>query len=285
MLKKIFTILSSVILAFLSLSFYACEEGDKFTVYFDGDGGTLSFESAEFGFEDDVVLPTAEKQGYRLAGFIYEFDGKEYPFGKEKFYYRRDITVKAVWAPENAYIIEYYLDGGAFIKGQGVYYYSESDGDVVIGSPVKQGYKFSGFKDSAEKEPIKDYVIPSGFAADKTLYAVFEKAEYEIKLELNFKTENPNKENILETVVCTYQGAAEKTLTVSYGYTLDISDAVPRSKDYEFFCWRYKDKNDRLKVLIPQGQQDATVFNEDNFVYGETVVLYVYCVPVMSEFV
>ena len=84
---------------------------------------------------------------------------------------------------------------------------------------------------------------------------------------------------------CTYRGAAEKTLTVSYGYTLELADATPRSKEYDFLCWRYYNKNGELTVFAAQGQDGAVVFDENNFVYGEEVVLYVYCVPVMSEFV
>lgn len=284
MRRTVLKFLSFVIIAVFSLSFIACGEESEFTVSFDADGGTLSFYSKKFELGEDELVPDGNKGGYKLACFVYEYDGSEYVFGQNKFYFRKDITVKAVWAPQEDFIITYHLDGGLF-SGKGKYYYSKNDADFTLSTPVKSGYRFLGWKLNGEGEPISEMVIPCGSTGDKAFYAVFEEAKYKVKLNLTCEAVNPVKENVKETVECTYHGQSEMTITVSYGNALELDAAVPKQTEYEFFCWLYYDKNGEFKEFVAQGKDGAIIFNEDNFTYGEEVVLYVYCLPVMSPFI
>ena len=282
-MKKIIAFLCLVFLT-LSLFFYACGHETEYTVKYDADGGTLSFDETTVSYGDAITLPEGSKAGYKLVCFIYEYAGEEYIFGQENFLFRTDITVKAVWAPENAFLINYTLDGG-FFENKGVYYYFENDDDFTLPLPVKRGYRFNGYKENGEGDPVKETVIVKGSNGDKSFVADFTQAEYSVRLVLTCETESGIKEGYKERVNCTYQGLTEKTLTVSYGYPLEIDQATPYSTDYIFLCWRYYDKNDELKRFYAYGEEGAIIFNDDNFTFGEEVVLYAYCVPTTSVYV
>ena len=283
-MKKILKIICFIYIVCFALCFYACNGDSVYTVTFDADGGTLSFYEEKVELAGDVTLPTGEKAGYKLACFIYTYDGNEYLVGQDKYYFRKDITVKAIWAPEDSYIINYRLDGGYF-SGSGVYYYSENCDDITLPYPVKPGYRFMGFKENGEGDAVKPSIILHGSKNDKTFDAVFSEAEYTVRLVLTCEAQSAARENYTEQVACTYHGASEHTLTVAYGYAIDLDEATPEQKNYSFLCWLYRDKNGELKELPVQGQDGAIIFNEDNFEYGKEVVLYVCCVPILSIYV
>lgn len=282
-MKKYIRIFSLVLILLFLLCSFSCGD-DRYTISFDADGGTLSFTDKKINYEDEIEFPEGVKAGYKLVCFVYQYDGKEYVLEKgDKYYYQSDITVKAIWAPENYFTVKYVLDGG-FFMGNGVYFYYGNGDGVNIPDPVKWGYYFNGYRINGEGEPIRDLVL-SGLTGNKTLYADYSKVGYNVRLVLTCEADSFLKEGETEQVKCTYQGETEKTFTVSYGYALPLADATPELSDYVFLCWRYYDKDGNLKIFYPLDAENATVFNESNFVLDKEVVIYVCCVPIMSEFI
>ena len=136
-MKKTFVVMVSLIMLCLSsLILASCGFDDVYTVKFDADGGTLSFYSEKLNLGDTVKLPEGSKDGYKLACFIYEYSGKKSLFTEGAFLYRTDITVKAIWAPENSYLIKYELNGSS-LSGEIPFYY---DGSVDVSLPHPQKY-------------------------------------------------------------------------------------------------------------------------------------------------
>lgn len=282
-MKKYIRIFSLVLILLFLLCSFSCGD-DRYTISFDADGGTLSFTDKKINYEDEIEFPEGVKAGYKLVCFVYQYDGKEYVLEKgDKYYYQSDITVKAIWAPENSFTVKYVLDGG-FFMGNGVYSYYGNDDGGEIPNAVKWGYYFNGYRINGEGEPIRDLVL-SGLTGDKILYADYRKVDYNVRLVLTCEADSFLKEGETEQVKCTYQGETEKTFTVSYGYALPLADATPELSDYVFLCWRYYDKDGNLKIFYPLDAENATVFNESNFVLDKEVVIYVCCVPIMSEFI
>lgn len=266
-------------------SFSACSvrEG-AFVMTFDGDGGVLSFTEKEFAVGDTIVVPTATKEGYKFVCFVYSYSGKDYVISAgDEFGFRTDITVKAKWAPSDAFVIRYDTSGG-FFGGSNEYYYYANGGDVVLNAPYRTGYKFLYWEES---DTVRyDSVLPDGTYGDKMLTAKYLKAEYTVSLILTCEALSPVYEGKTETVDCLYKGESEKTFTVEYGDTLEIIKAVPiDNSNYEFICWTYRDKTGNEKRFYGKGEADAVAFTEDVFALGETVKLTVYCLPTHSEFI
>lgn len=285
MKKAFLRFLSLIIIAVSALSFFACGETDTFTLSFDADGGELSFKSEKIKTGEKIVFPEIvnQKADCKFVCFIYEFANSQYVFTEgDCFNLRADVTFTAVWSPVDANVIRYNLDGGHFEQKSAFYY--DGSSDVSLLTPVKLGYRFMGYKENGEGEPVKNAVITAGESGDKSFTAVFEKAEYTVELRLTCTANHPFKEDVTETVNCLYHGDFEKTLKVAYGYSLALDKAVPIKNEYEFICWLYEKNGEKVKFAA-QGEKGALAFNENNFEYGKTVILYVCCVPVTSEFI
>ena len=283
MKNKLSKIVYFLLITCFALGLFSCGGADVHTLKFDADGGTLSYYSQKLSTGDKIKLPaiTSAKEGYNFSCFTYGYAGETYVISDgDSYLFRTGITVKAVWVPDDAYVITYYTDGGVFGNADiPFYYYGEQS--VTLARPEKRGYRFLGFKEG-NADPVTE--IPAGTSGDKNFTAVFMQAEYDVHLNLTCEARRAFKENATETITCKYHGESDVTLKVGYGCALEIGKASPQNAEFDFLCWIYY-KNGVAERFVPQGEQGALVFNENNFIYGETVELYVYCVPVISEFV
>ncbi|MDY6367268.1 MAG: InlB B-repeat-containing protein [Clostridia bacterium] len=282
-MKRFFVVFLAVISFVLSAGFLsACDETDAYKVTFDANGGELSFYSKTVSFGEELILPEGQKPGFKLACFTYEYGGKVIVFDGGEYLFRTGITVKAKWAPEDAYLINYDLNGGT-LTSDAPFYYTGTE-DVALIKPQKNEY-FEGWRENESDTPDRDYVISEGSTGDKTFTAVFSKRVYNVNLVLTTTAFNPVKEGETSFVQCLYHGKTEQTFSVEYGRSLSLDVAVPVSANYEFVVWKYYDFSGDYVDFKVQGEEGAVVFNEYNFGTKTDVSVYVFCVGRNSPFI
>ena len=140
----------------------------KYTVSLDADGGELNAGAIEMIFSKHYSLPKPTKRGYTFAGWYYGNNkiANEGTWNNECV--QREIILKAVWSIDT-YTITYVTDGG---EGFGnVITFTVNSEDIVLPSPVRNGYKFGGFylSESYDGEAVR--IIKSGSVGSVTLYA------------------------------------------------------------------------------------------------------------------
>ena len=94
----------------------------------------------------------------------------------------KDLTLEAVWTPEE-YYISYYLGGGKLKDGKSnsSFYTVESE-DFILNVPERDYYVFKGWKeyDQHDSEAAKEYKVVASEARDLILVAVWEPVVYSI---------------------------------------------------------------------------------------------------------
>ena len=184
-------ILSSALL--LGQGLFGCSESShkKFTVLFEGNGGTLVSGETTQTVRDASELsePTFELRGY-------SFDGWDIPLNTIS----ESTTVKAEWRL-TSYTITYNLDGGTNSALNPSHYNIKND-SVYLYPASKNGYLFDYW---STEEGLRITRINSGVAKDYTLYAHYKTINYAIKYELNggtFVGSAPETYNIeTETII------------------------------------------------------------------------------------
>ena len=88
-----------------------------------------------------------------------------------------------LYKDEPYYTITYNLSGGTFPTNP--YIYFESDPNLTLRQPTKEGYKFVGWTGSNGNTPEKNVVIPSGSTGNKTYTANYALAEYDVIYDAN----------------------------------------------------------------------------------------------------
>ena len=94
----------------------------------------------------------------------------------------KDLTLEAVWTPEE-YYISYYLGGGKLKDGKSnsSFYTVESE-DFILNVPERDYYVFKGWKEYGQhdSEAAKEYKVVASEARDLILVAVWEPVVYSI---------------------------------------------------------------------------------------------------------
>ena len=142
------------------------------------DGITITSQQVVKG--ETVNLITPERAGYIFSGWYY--NGGKIESGVWE--YDCDVTLTARWEPIN-YSITYHTDGGTLPDNYSKTYTVLSDLPYTLPIPIKQGFNFAGWYETADfsGEPITE--IPENSLRNYTLYAKYTDEQL-LEFELSF---------------------------------------------------------------------------------------------------
>ena len=142
------------------------------------DGITIISQQVVKG--ETVNLITPERAGYIFSGWYY--NGGKIESGVWE--YDCDVTLTARWEPIN-YSITYHTDGGTLPDNYSKTYTVLSDLPYTLPIPIKQGFNFAGWYETADfsGEPITE--IPKNSLRNYTLYAKYTDEQL-LEFELSF---------------------------------------------------------------------------------------------------
>ena len=142
------------------------------------DGITITSQQVVKG--ETVNLITPERAGYIFSGWYYNGDKIE----SGVWEYDCDVTLTARWKPIN-YSITYHTDGGTLPDNYSETYTVLSDLPYTLPIPIKQGFNFAGWYETADfsGEPITE--IPENSLRNYTLYAKYTDEQL-LEFELSF---------------------------------------------------------------------------------------------------
>lgn len=144
-------------------------EPDKYTIYFDSQGGS-DVSSVECGYNCSLYdIPEPTKDGYRFQGWYSDKVGGT-KLTTSTNMPANDVTYYAHWTPIN-YIINLYSveDDATFLIKQ-ISYNIECE-DIVLPEITREGYFFDGWTGEGIKKPQKDIVITKGSFGSREYYA------------------------------------------------------------------------------------------------------------------
>ena len=110
-------------------------------------GGILTDMPTSYTYNDEVVIPNVEREGYTFIGWI-DADTNEVVTEITN----KDYNLIAKWE-KKVYKLEYNLDGGLCDELQFEFIH---DGKVILPTPVKEGYTFAGWSTSASGGTVFD---------------------------------------------------------------------------------------------------------------------------------
>ena len=132
--------------------------------------------------DEEVHLKAPKRENYVFIGWKDSEDAspvKKYVIQSDL---DKDLTLEAVWTPEE-YYISYYLGGGKLKDGKSnsSSYTIESE-DFILNVPERDYYVFKGWKeyDQHDSEAAKEYKVVASEARDLILVAVWEPVVYSI---------------------------------------------------------------------------------------------------------
>lgn len=272
-MKKLLVIILALSCIMLTPVFTACDDGKKtpdtpqqtgYTITFDADGGSVNLKSKKVNYGEQIGdLPVPEKADKNFVHWYYE-SGNRAIYSDTVFWLKEDITVKAVYCDKDEYVITYALDGGKFEDyGKVPFKYKQTDNDISLVAPVKDGCTFIGWSGTGIDGVQENVVIPTGSTGNRQYTAKWRVDVYYVLFNLNFSTE------------CKYDGKTQDELNmyeVISGQTFSgLLDAVPISADYKFECWYYLSGTERIII------DKETVFNQDTFGERQIIILSAYC--------
>ena len=223
------------------------------SVYYNTNGGTNHGDTWYFTDGDKFSFPSTERTGYT-------FDGWRKNNGSGDWVDTNDIvcggnyTVAAQWTA-NTYSISYDADDGDGDMSETSATYNKT---VTLSQNkfTRKGYKFLGWSLKNDGSSV-DYQNGASFTYDKaddiTLYAVWEKDNYEVKFHGNGSS------------------ATDYTRNLPYNKTTNLPENVFERPGYTFMGWAPEEELDRYKV-IPKYTNGAEV--KDLCEPGETCNLY-----------
>ena len=194
---------------------------------------TLKGDSVVSVMIDSVMkLPTAVKEHYDFIGW--KAGSFELKVGENIFVYDEhavtgdtwgkicgesisDVTFTPIFEPHK-YKITYELNGGPNSDNDNPSEYDIEDKTIVLKDPVRRGYTFLGWYESADFSDGRVYKIASGSTGNKYLYAKWEPTEYSVEYvfidedgEPVTDAVNPNPNGYTVTDGIKVLSAAEKT--------------------------------------------------------------------------
>ena len=140
-------ILKVLILLIISFVLWSCDNQEVFLINYDLNGGICSNLITEFNYDEKVILPFPEKEGYIFVGWFDKTTNEEI-----KEITNKDYNLVALW--DNIYYkINYDLDGGTCSNLITKFNY---DDEVTLPLPEKEGYIFVGWFDKMTNEEVKE---------------------------------------------------------------------------------------------------------------------------------
>ncbi len=185
----------------------------NYSITYDIDGIIYKVDDADneavnpisYTINDEFTLINPKRDGYVFKGWI--LDGESPLEAKEIFQVKKETTGDkhfiAVWE-EKEYTINYDLDGGKLPENiVNPSSYTISDHSFILSNPIKDGYKFVGWKKTESNEyPKFLYKINTNICENLSLVAIWRLAEYAITYDLNGgnnNDKNPSSYNIKDT--------------------------------------------------------------------------------------
>ena len=210
----------------------------KVTLDLNYDGAPLTVQQVVKGENINLIIP--ERPGYEFLGWYYE--GVEIVSGI--WQYNNDITLMAWWETIN-YTITYNTDGGV-ISDYCLKTFTVWDLPYILPVPIKQGYNFVGWYETADfsGEPITE--IPKSGLRNYVLYAKYTDEQL-LEFELSFDETyyivigykgSPQYITIPKTI----DGLLVKEIAVKAFYDCDtlinvtLPDSVTSIGNYAFSC-------------------------------------------------
>lgn len=135
------------------------------------------------------------------------------------------LRLSVNWIPVS-YTISYKMDGGKL--DEALNFYTMSSPEIVLGTPAKEGYIFTGWTASDEDEPAMEMSIPSGSSGNKVFTAHWE-LDKESGCALIYSSESGT-------------GLPDAVKDVE-GDEIEISDTVPVRSGYTFSGWADEEEN------------------------------------------
>lgn len=157
-------------------SYKANYEKNTYTVALDTNGGIINTaNSFEIQFEDDIILPSPKKAGYRFDGWY--FDDAVFMFTKWNI--DRNVTLQARYSLIH-YNIQYELNSGVLDETvPSTYTYLDN---ITLPLAFKTGYEFVGWKD-LDTEIVSKTVTLKQSIGNKKYEAIFTPLLFTITLD------------------------------------------------------------------------------------------------------
>ena len=157
--------------------------------------------------EFDALGQKPVKPGYRTGSWYFDVECTRMVTGTGVTYNDTDTTIYLQYV-HNAHILSYNVDGGDGLDTVTRYYGDE----IALPEPSKPGYEFKGWSTVKGSEEIYEGTMPD---SDLTLYAVFTKKTYTIKL----------------------HGVEELPYTQTYSYGDELNLGKPTKTGYSYGGW------------------------------------------------
>lgn len=247
-IRRFAAVLTAALLAISAVAFFGCGS-NKYTITFDyGEGaGTTKSISVEADKEvTGLPVPTDVPTGKTFDCWLTD-DGNIFVEGAKL---DKDTTLTASYRAI-IYTIKYNVDGGEPLNKNAIKTYSVSDKATDLPVPVKSGFEFLGWKESATATPIK--AIPAGKTGDLILTAAWGVKEF--------------------TITFDYNGGAgiENERKVAYGEKINdlpVPTTVPTDKTFE--SWLTDDGDLFENGTAYNFEKDITLKAKYNDVVAET---------------
>ena len=155
----------------------------NYKITYIANGGNGRLPDDEYNIESsDIVLPDLTKDNYDFIGW-YDAAGNEVDEIASGSV--GDIVLFAKWIAKS-YKISYLTDGGSN-SAENPETYTVEDGTIVLKDPVRRGYTFLGWYESADfSADGRVYEIASGSTGRKYLYAKWEAITYYVAYIYNY---------------------------------------------------------------------------------------------------
>lgn len=171
--SRIITLLIMVVL--LCILFVACEP-DVYELTFEPNGGN-DIDSIENNGEDEIELPTPQREGYTFGGWYLDAETFNNEYKGEAL--SESVTVYAKWTI-NEYTISFETNGGSPVDSISADYGEQI---TAPNSPEREGYSFEGwFVDSDLGNEFSFDTMPP---QDITIYAGWQAIDYNITYNLD----------------------------------------------------------------------------------------------------
>ncbi|HHU42953.1 MAG TPA: leucine-rich repeat protein [Clostridiales bacterium] len=171
--SRIITLLIMVVL--LCILFVACEP-DVYVLTFEPNGGN-DIDSIENNGEDEIELPTPQREGYTFGGWYLDAETFNNEYKGEAL--SESVTVYAKWTI-NEYTISFETNGGSPVDSISADYGEQI---TAPNSPEREGYSFEGwFVDSDLGNEFSFDTMPP---QDITIYAGWQAIDYNITYNLD----------------------------------------------------------------------------------------------------
>ena len=155
-------------------------KANLYEITYDVNGGDeLTDNTQEISFADYAYLLKPTRPGYKFLYWTY--NGNEYKEGTYKE--DKNITLIAVWE-RIEYTISYDLNGGTNNELNTSSYNYDCE-DIVIYSPTRTGYTFTGWTYIGQETPIIDPVLKHNSTDNITYIANWKAYEYTITYDVD----------------------------------------------------------------------------------------------------